>query len=205
MSDLTQRQREVLAYLTDAVRQDGRPPTLRELAAHFGWHSDNSARQHLRLLRQKGVIEYDEGVSRGIRLSRRGRAAELRQVPLVGRVAAGLPIEAIENLEGSIGVDPRLFPEAEIFALRVKGDSMTGIGIHDGDLAIVRKAAEARDQEVIVARLNGEATLKRLRRKNQAFWLQAENPAYGDIHVDRADSFEIVGIVVGIMRRLAAG
>ncbi|MFW5857500.1 MAG: LexA family protein, partial [Planctomycetota bacterium] len=93
-ADLTTRQREVLAFLAGEIRREGRPPTLRELAAHFGWRSDNSARQHLRLLRRKGVIAYDEGVARGIRLRGAAGAPEVREVPLVGRVAAGLPLEA---------------------------------------------------------------------------------------------------------------
>jgi repressor LexA len=202
VTTLTQRQQEVLAYLTDAIRRGGRPPTLREMAAHFGWRSDNSARQHLRLLRQKGVIEYDEGVSRGIRLGPTPDAAELRDVPLVGKVAAGVPLEAIENIEGNVGIDPSMFPETDVFALRVNGDSMLEAGIHDGDIALIRKTGEAADGDIVIALLNGEATLKRYLRTTGTVILRAENDAYRDIQVSPRDEFQIVGLAIGIIRRL---
>lgn len=202
METLTERQQQVLAYLTDTIRQTGRPPTLREMTAHFGWRSDNSARQHLRLLRQKGAIEYDEGIARGIRLSPQLEAVQLREVALVGRVAAGLPIEAIENIEGSVGIDADLFPEAEVFALRVSGDSMVDVGIRDGDIALIRKSEEATDGDIVIALLNGEATLKRYIRKGPNALLRAENKQFADLAVTPEDDFRVVGLAIGIMRRL---
>ncbi len=199
---LTERQQEVLDFLTDTMARGGRPPTLREIAAHFGWASDNAARQHLRLLRQKGVIAYDEGVARGIRLAPGRAGADLREVSLVGRVAAGVPLEAIENIEGTLGVDPRLFPEQDVFALRVRGESMQDAGIRDGDIALIRKQQEAREGDIVIALVNDEATLKRYARQGETVVLRAENPVYPDLEVTGRDSLELIGVVIGIMRRL---
>jgi repressor LexA len=202
-TELTARQREVLDFLTSAIQREGCPPTLREIAAHFGWTSDNAARQHLRLLRQKGVIEYAEGVSRGIRLIPERTPAEVREVPLVGKVAAGVPLEAIENLEGMIGIDPSIFPEKGIVALRVHGDSMKDAGVHDGDIALIRRQPDADEGDIVIALVDEEATLKRYHREADAIVLRAENPAYEDIVVTDAHTFEILGVAVGIMRRFA--
>ena len=203
MHNLTARQQNVLDYLRDVIRAEGRPPTLRELAAHFGWKSDNAGRQHLRLLRQKGVIDYDEGIARGIRLAEGAAGGiPLKHVPLVGKVAAGLPIEAIENLDGHIGIDPSMFPEADTFALRVQGDSMRDAGIRTGDVAIIRKQQDASEGDIVIAILNGEATLKRYQRKGRAIVLHAENPVYADIIIGDGDDFTIVGVAIGIIRRM---
>lgn len=202
MAELTPRQRQVLEYLQACLRESGRPPTVREVAAHFGWKSDNAARQHLRLMAQKGVLDLDAQRSRGIRLRPAFQAPDIREVPLLGRVAAGRPIEAIENLEGQVGLDPSLFPEADIFALRVKGDSMEGIGIRDSDLAIVRQTAAPTVGAVVVAMLNGEVTVKRYRLQGKQVCLEPENEAYETLVVGRQDEFEIFGVVIGIVRRL---
>ncbi|MHC4884262.1 MAG: transcriptional repressor LexA [Planctomycetota bacterium] len=199
MDDLTQRQREVLAYIESEIHERGCAPTLREIAGHFGWRSDNSARQHLKLLQQKGVIEFDGHRSRNIRIP--SAAPKTRPIPLIGRVAAGMPIEAIENREGNLGLDPNLFPEEDLFALRVRGDSMVEVGIHDGDMALVQRSVSARSGELVVALLNGEATLKRYLIEGSTPLLRAENREYGDIPIAPTDDFSIVGSVVGIVRR----
>ena len=201
-SKLTPRQQEVLNYIVDVLRNEGRPPTQRQLAAHFGWNSDNSARQHLRLLEAKGAIELDPGYSRGIRVPGMHARAVLRRVPLVGKVAAGFPLEAIENVEDEIGIDPDMFPEEEIFALRVNGDSMHHEGIHDGDIAIVKKQAEAADGNMVVAMIDNEATLKFYHMYGRDIVLRAANPDYPDIIVRRKSEFSILGLVVGIVRRI---
>ncbi len=197
MQELTPRQQEVVAYIAEEIQTQGRPPTLREMAAHFGWQSDNAARQHLRLLEKKGALELNAHRSRGIRLLH----APGGGVPLVGKVSAGQPLEAIENVEGHIHLDPELFPEEDVFALRVRGDSMIQQGIHDGDIAIIRKQETAVHNEIVIALLNGEATLKRYRQYGRQALLHAENPAYKDIRIKKTDAFEILGVAIGILRR----
>ena len=199
MECLTSRQQEVLDFIDREVHTRGCPPTLRELAGHFGWKSDNSARQHLRLLAKKGALSTEGGLSRNIRLT--PTHPEPRYVPILGQVAAGLPIEAIENREGEVSVDPDMFPEEDLFALKVKGDSMIGIGVHEGDTALIRKQDHAGHGEVVVAMLNGEATIKRFINRGRGHLLQAENEYYDDIPVRPDDDFAILGILTGIVRR----
>jgi len=202
MQELTARQQQVLDHIRLCLQQSGSPPTIRELAAHFGWRSDNSARQHLRLLAQKGCIDLDPLRARGIRLGSALQPLWLREVPLIGKVAAGRPLEAIENQEGVIGIDPRMFPETETFSLRIQGDSMVAVGIRDGDIAIVHKTPMADAGDIVVAMVNDEATVKRYLRDGDAIRLHAENPDYEDVVVQREDAFAILGVVVGIVRRL---
>jgi repressor LexA len=202
MDDLTKRQNEVLAFIRETIRENDRPPTLHELMARFSWRSDNAARQHLRLLERKGALTLDPNRPRGIRLPEASRPAGLREVLLLGRVAAGKPLEALENIEGRVGIDPAIFPEEEVFALKVNGDSMTGAGIRGGDIALIRKQGEARDNDIVIALLNGEATLKRYRTRRETITLCAENPAYPDIAVTPADDFSVVGVAIGIIRRM---
>lgn len=202
MNDLTTRQQQVLEFIETCLEKDGRPPTLREVAGHFGWRSDNAARQHLEALETKGAIVIDRGQARGIRLVERHRPKPMREVPLVGRVPAGVPIEAIEEVERQVGLDPQMFPESDVFALTVRGDSMTGIGIHDGDTAVVRKVERAEHGDIVVAMIDGDATLKRYQLRQGHIVLHPENPAYRDIVVDDPEMFRMVGQVIGIIRRL---
>lgn len=200
-TELTRRQKEVLAAIHKSIDRRGRPPTLRELCHTFGWASDNAARQHLRLMAQKGAIELDPHSARGIKLPARHRQ-ETKPVPLVGRVAAGQPIEAIENMEGNIGVDASLFPEADVFALTVQGDSMSGIGIRDQDIALVKRQSTAKKDDIVVAVVDGEATVKRYLPEKGRIRLQAENPDYKDILIRPDAEAEIAGLVIGILRRM---
>jgi repressor LexA len=205
MEKLTHRQREVLDFIVDRQQRGGAIPTVREIAEHFGFASPNAAAQHLRLIEKKGHIRLLKGRARGIvvptsagRTRRRGV-----RVPLVGAVAAGRPITAEENVEGHVTLDGDLFSSDDVFTLRVRGDSMTGAGIHDGDIAVVRKQPEVQDGELAVVMIDGEATLKRFRREGRRVILRAENPDYADIVIDpkRAD-VDIVGKVIGIMRKM---
>ncbi|MBN1347531.1 MAG: transcriptional repressor LexA [Phycisphaerae bacterium] len=210
MPTLTPRQRNVLDFILDR-RRDGSVPTVREIAEHFGFSSPNAAAQHLKLIEKKGYIRLLKGRARGIvvppgktgRNLQRPREQRGLRVPLVGTVAAGRPITAVENLEGYVTLDSDLFSGQNVFALRVRGDSMTGVGIHDGDLAVVRKQPEAEHNQIAVVMVDEEATLKRFLRKGPKIVLHAENPDYADLVLDpKNTNVEIIGKVIGIMRKM---
>ncbi len=195
MQDLTARQAEILELLRTHLRETGFPPTRAEIAAHFGFSSPNAAEEHLRALERKGAIEILPGASRGLRL------LEPEGLPVVGRVAAGAPILAEQHIDGHYRVDPGVFrPQAHYF-LRVRGSSMRDAGILEGDLLAVHRSAEARTGQVVVARVNDEVTVKRLRRRGSQIQLLPENPEFDPIEVDpRRDQLVIEGIGVGIVR-----
>ena len=199
MDGLTKRQAEVLDVIRQSLQESGYPPTRVEISQALGFKSANAAEEHLRALARKGAIEMVPGASRGIRLP------EPDGLPLVGRVAAGAPMLATEHIEERIQLPPNLFrPEAH-FLLRVNGDSMTDAGILDGDLLAVHNTPEARNGQIVVARINDEVTVKRLRRSNRRsrkLQLLPENEAYDPIEVDlRQDDFAIEGLSVGVLRR----
>ncbi|HEU4351223.1 MAG TPA: transcriptional repressor LexA [Burkholderiales bacterium] len=204
MDELTERQAQILRLVRELTEVSGFPPTRAEIAERMGFRSVNAAEQHLRALEKKGAIEISSGASRGIRVrdsrpaTRLGRLLEL---PLVGRVAAGSPILAEENLQGRYQVDPNLFPPRADYLLRVRGMSMRDAGILEGDLLAVHKTEEARTGQIVVARLGDEVTVKRLRRRGHAVSLEAENPEFEPIEVDlRRDALVIEGIAVGVIR-----
>jgi repressor LexA len=195
MHELTDIQARVLAFIRQAMAADGRPPTVREIAQQMGYRSDNSAYQHLQALQRKGVLELD-GSSRGIRLQIPSG------IPLVGRVAAGAPILAAENIEDHIDISPALFAPQADYMLRVTGMSMRDAGILDGDLLAVHKTAQADNGQIVVARLDDEVTVKRFRRQGAAVLLLPENPEFQVIRVNpRRQPLAIEGIVVGVVRR----
>ena len=204
METLTDRQAEILRLVRELTEVSGYPPTRAEIAEKMGFRSVNAAEQHLRALEKKGAIEISSGASRGIRV-RDGRAANragrLLELPLVGRVAAGAPILAEENLQGRYQVDPNLFTPRADYLLRVRGLSMRDAGILEGDLLAVHKTDDARSGQIVVARLGDEVTVKRLRRRGHAITLEAENPEFAPIEVDlRRDALVIEGIAVGVIR-----
>ncbi|MFH0965986.1 MAG: transcriptional repressor LexA [Planctomycetota bacterium] len=201
MEPLTDKQSNVLAFIREALDTDGRPPTVREIAWRFRFASTNAARRHLGALERKGYIERSARRSRGIAL-----AQELRTpagLPIVGRVAAGTPITAVENLDGYLSIDS-LFPSgADLFCLRVRGDSMVDAGIWDGDYVIVRRKPDFENGETGVAVVDGEATVKRIRRNDRFVELVPANQNYETIRVDLAQNeFRYAGEVVGIHRVL---
>jgi repressor LexA len=206
---LTPRQREILAFVVERTHQTGAPPTRAEIASAFGFRSANAAEEHLRALTRKGVIEMAPGRSRGIRVlsAAPGRhAAALAQsghgLPLIGQVAAGSPILALENIETEVAVDAALFHPRADYLLRVRGDSMTGIGVLDGDLLAVHRTQTADSGQIVVARLGEEVTVKRLECSSAGVRLCAESPAYAPIEVDPAQvEFAIEGLAVGVLRR----
>src|SRR5213595_3264160 len=204
MDPLTDRQAEILRLVRQLTEVSGYPPTRAEIAARMGFRSVNAAEQHLRALEKKGAIEISSGASRGLRVrDGRGanRAGKLLELPVIGRVAAGAPILAEENVQGRYQVDPNLFTPRADYLLRVRGLSMRDAGILEGDLLAVHRTQEARSGQIVVARLGEDVTVKRLRRRGHAVSLEAENPEFEPIEVDlRRDALTIEGIAVGVIR-----
>jgi repressor LexA len=199
MRDLTPRQRQILFLVQKVMHESGMPPTRAEIAKTLKFRSVNAAEEHLRALERKGVIELLPGMSRGIRLKDSMR--EQIGLPLVGRVAAGQPILAEENIEARYQIDPDLFKKPPHFLLRVHGMSMRDAGILDGDLVAVHRTPDVRTRQIIVARLDNEVTVKRYRQEGHRVWLMPENPDFEPIQVDlREQELAIEGVVVGVVR-----
>lgn len=196
---LTARQQQILDLIKRYLEESGYPPTRAEIAAELGFRSPNAAEEHLRALARKGVIEMTSGASRGIRLV----GEEQPGLPLIGRVAAGNPVLAVENIEAYLDVAANLFyPQAD-FLLRVHGMSMKNIGIMDGDILAVHKCETAENGQIVVARIDDEVTVKRLRKgkKRYEVILEPENETLEPIVVDlREQSFVIEGLGVGVIR-----
>lgn len=200
---LTARQSEILDFIRDTVKRTGLPPTRAEISATFGFRSPNAAEEHLRALARKGAIEIASGTARGIHLAEQisGAMQSIVALPLIGRVAAGSPILAEQNIDRHLPVDPAVFKPQADYLLKVKGESMQGIGILDGDLLAVHSQVEARNGQVVVARIENEVTVKRYFRKGSTVELVAENPAFKPIVVDaRSGDFAIEGLAVGVIR-----
>ena len=200
---LTSRQSEILDFIRETVKRTGMPPTRAEISTQFGFRSPNAAEEHLRALARKGAIEIASGTARGIQLAEQlsGVMQSIMALPLIGRVAAGSPILAEQNVERNLPVDPEMFRPKADYLLKVKGLSMKDIGILDGDLLAVHSQKEARNGQVVVARLENDVTVKRFFKKGHAVQLVAENPDFKPIEVDlREDPFEIEGLAVGVIR-----
>tara|TARA_R100000789_G_scaffold72122_1_gene67855 strand:+ start:819 stop:1415 length:597 start_codon:yes stop_codon:yes gene_type:complete len=198
MDKLTQRQQQVLDIIRQHIDQTGYPPTRADIARELGFKSANAAEEHLKALARKGAIEIIAGASRGIRLP------ENPGLPIIGRVVAGNPVLAQEHIEDHCTIPADFFRPAADYLLRVTGDSMQDVGILDGDLLAVHRTAEARNGDIVVARIDDEVTVKRFRRgsSRHLIELQAENPDYAPILVDlRTQAFAIEGLSVGILRR----
>ena len=217
---LTARQQQILELIQNAIAQTGAPPTRAEIASELGFKSPNAAEEHLQALARKGAIELVSGTSRGIRLRGAARAggvsstnsqafnqrafplAGLSQLalPLIGRVSAGSPILAQEHVDQTYHVETSLFSTPPDFLLKVRGMSMRDAGIMDGDLLAVKTTREAKNGQIVVARLGDEVTVKRFRRTAQHIELLPENPDYAPIIVQDDESFEIEGLAVGLIR-----
>jgi repressor LexA len=217
---LTQRQRDILDFISSSIDRRGYPPTLREIGEHFGIQSTNGVNDHLKALEKKGFLAREGLKSRamrptgptgsglnkvvtpaqlGIRLGE-----EMVSIPIIGRVAAGQPLLAVENIEDTVVVD-RFFigTNREVFALRVVGESMIDDGIFDGDYVFVKKAPTAQRGEIVVAMIEGEATVKRYFPEGDVIRFQPANQAMEPIYVRRADfrSVDIIGVVIGVYRQ----
>ncbi len=220
MRELTSRQQEILELIKQHIQTTGFPPTRAEIANQLGFKSANAAEEHLKALARKGVIELTSGASRGIRLtpsltpSNASSAAagssmierithvisNTLSLPLIGRVAAGSPILAQEHIDSKFDVDPTFFSDTPDYLLRVRGLSMRDAGILDGDLLAVKKAVDARNGQIVIARIGDEVTAKRLRKHSGYVELLPENPDFQPIIVTNPNEFSIEGIAVGLIR-----
>ena len=196
MEHLSARQRQILAFIRDFSRDTGYPPSFREIGAHVGLKSPSTVDHHLKKLRDLGVLHYEDGKSRSI-LLREDAVPPADRVPLVGSVAAGAPILAEENIEEYLPYDTNGRPE-ELFALRVRGESMLGAGILPGDVVVVRRQPTAESGQIVVALLEDEATVKTLSLSGGQVWLLPENPAFQPID---GTGCTILGRVEGLIRR----
>lgn len=202
MIKLTPRQSEILAFIKRCLEDNGYPPTRAEIAQELGFKSPNAAEEHLKALARKGAIEMTPGASRGIRIPDFDPAPEESGLPVIGRVAAGAPILAQQHVEESCQINPSFFQPKADYLLRVHGMSMKDIGIFDGDLLAVHTTREARNGQVVVARIDEEVTVKRFKREGSKVWLLAENPEFPPIEVDlEQQELVIEGLSVGVIRR----
>lgn len=202
-NELTRRQQDIFHFIRTRIAEEGMPPTRAEISAAFGFASPNAAESHLRALAQKGVIRLESGSARGIRLVQEAHAeTEAQGLPLVGRVAAGSPILAAEHVQRYLPVDPAMFSPRADYLLQVRGLSMIDAGILEGDLLAVHRCSDARDGQIVVARVEDEVTVKRLQRRGQGMVeLQAENPDFKPILIDtRSQPLIIEGLAVGLIR-----
>ncbi|MFT6051714.1 MAG: repressor LexA [Halioglobus sp.] len=198
MEKLTARQQQVLDVVRQYIEDTGYPPTRANIAQQLGFKSANAAEEHLKALARKGAIEMIAGASRGIRLP------ESLGIPIIGRVAAGSPVLALEHVEDYCTLPNSFFSPRADFFLRVQGDSMIEIGIFDDDLLAVHSTTLANDGDVIVARIDNEVTVKRLRKTKQKHLIELlpENKDYQAIKVDlREQEFAIEGLSVGVLRK----
>ena len=198
MEKLTQRQQQVLDVVRQHIDQTGYPPTRADIARELGFKSANAAEEHLKALARKGAIEIIAGASRGIRLP------DSAGIPIVGRVAAGNPVLAQENIEDYCDLPPSFFKPSADYFLKVQGDSMINVGIFDGDLLAVHSTPVANNGDIVVARIEDEVTVKRLHKTGQKHLLELlpENADYQPIKVDlREQAFTIEGLSVGVLRR----
>lgn len=200
--DLTPRQRDVLGFIQAHAGAEGAPPTLQQIADAFGFRQACAAHKHVRRLQQAGYLEVRPNEARGIRVAgTRLKARDDRlELPVLGRVAAGSPIGADAGVERHVLLDRALFSSRPDYLLRVKGDSMRDDGIFDGDLVAVQRASDARNGQVVVARIDGEITIKRLERSRSRLRLLPRNPDYAPIEVPPGADFAIEGIYCGLVR-----
>lgn len=225
---LTKRQQQIFDFILECMATNGAPPTRVEIADHFGFRSPNAAEDHLKALDKKGHIELRSGTSRGIVINEMARIASqlgaagqldtgemaksylleaddlknIENVAVIGDVAAGAPIFADQHVQQYLSVDQTLFADRADFLLKVKGDSMINAGIFEEDLLAIKKAQTARENEIVVARIGDDVTVKRYQKHGATVCLIAENDDYSPIEVDlQTESFAIEGVVVGLIRQ----
>lgn len=209
MRNLTERQEEIYAFLIEYIEERGFPPSIRDITKRFGFKSPKAAADHLAALERKGFIKRERELSRAIEIpARTARAARERErntidLPLVGRIAAGEPILAVENVDEVLTLDSSLVHGDGTFLLRVVGDSMIDAHIQEGDFIVVKPQETAAAGEIVVALVGDEATVKRFFPEDGRVRLQPENPRHAPIIVDPAsDEFRVVGRVVGLVRKM---
>jgi len=195
----TKRQQEILDIIDRHIVERGYPPTLREIAAETGIRGISAIKGHIDRLVSKGLLVRKRG-ARSLALPRSDASSSLVEVPILGQVAAGLPILSEENLSGHLSVDPALVRKGPVFFLKVHGESMKGAAILDGDYVLVRQQETADNGQIVVATIDGETTVKRLRQRGDQLSLLPENPDFPEIPVRKEGSFRIIGLVVGVFR-----
>ncbi len=207
--ELTDRQAEIYEYIRKYSKENRMPPTVREIGNHFEISSTNGVRSILAALIKKGYISRSPRLSRGIELISTEETpveeapSNTVEIPIVGRVAAGTPILAVQNLEGTVTIDRDFLAcRSDVFALRVKGDSMINAGIFDGDLIFARQQKTADRGEIIVAQVDNEATVKYYQPQADHIELRPANPKYRPIIVKSSKDFSIAGRVIGVMRKV---
>jgi len=204
-NELTATQEKVFEFLKDFLREKGFPPTLREIASHFGLRGPKAPQKTLNILERKGYIRKVPGGSRAIEILSYPQFSltQILPIPVIGKVRAGEPILAIENIEGYINLDRSLVPSKDVFLLRVEGDSMIDAHIQDGDFALVKPQPNAENGEIVVALIEDEATIKRIFKKRDLIRLEPANPKMEPLVVRRGEKkVTIVGKVVGIFRKI---
>jgi repressor LexA len=192
---LTPKQSDILQFIEEALARQGRSPSLREIARFFKYKAVGTVEDHVKALTRKGYLEKDKGAFHGLRPS---HFAASQSVPILGAIPAGRPIEAQEDRKGSLSVSSKV--RGELYALRVKGESMKDAGILDGDYVIVRQQVTAERGDIVVALIDGEATVKRFDKISGKLWLVAENPAFAPIELDPSRDNKIQGKVVAVQR-----
>ena len=202
---LTPKQERVFSFLKNYLGEKGFPPTLREIASHFGLRGPKAPQKTLTILERKGYIRKTHGGSRAIEILTPPpiRLAQILSIPIIGRVQAGEPILAVENIEGYIHLDRSLVSSGDVFLLRVQGDSMIDAHIQDGDFALVKPQPFAENGEIVVVLIEDEATIKRIFQKSDLIRLEPANPKMEPMIVKKDEKkITIVGKVVGIFRKL---
>lgn len=194
-TSLTEKQKQVLKFIYENIKSTNLPPTIREIAHHFEFSSTGTVRDYLKALARKGYIKLSAKKSRAIELVREA----IFSIPILGRVHAGLPSLAVEEIEGYLDLDSLVFSDDSTFALRVKGDSMTGAGIFPDDLVLVRRQAMAQVGETVVALIGEEATVKTLQKRGNHYVLEPANPRYSFIPVN--EDVSLIGKVISVIRR----
>lgn len=220
---LTKRQGQVLSFIIDQIENEGYPPTIREIGDHLGIKSTNGVNDHLKALEKKDYLAREDAKSRALRPLRNVDGSlyqpasvsttddtvaydeQIHSIPVVGRIAAGLPTAAIENTEEFLRIGEGMLGRSEdVFGLRVSGESMIEDGIHDGDYIFVKRQQQARNGEIVAAMVDGEATVKRFFREGDRIRLQPANASMEPIYVNAADGREttVLGKVVGVFRKI---
>ncbi len=204
---LTDKQKEILNFIVEFVEENGYPPTYREIGNHFGIASTFGVKRHIDALVKKGFLNVESNSSRAMSIINRAVDEQSREnenyleIPLVGRVAAGYPVLSEENIEGSIRIDKNFLRYSnDLFALRVRGESMINAGILEGDVVIVARNRNVGNGDIVVAMLDGEATLKRFLKKKNGIFLIPENENFSPIRVNKSSDFSIIGKIVGLFR-----
>jgi len=201
MTTLSPRRSAILTFIRERIAEHGQPPSLAEISEAFGFASRSVARKHVVALTEAGFIEVNPHQARGIRLLNQPPRPELLEIPVLGRVAAGLPIGADAEVHSRLLLDPALFSRTPDYLLRVQGDSMIDDGILDGDLVAVRRDSEVRNGQIVVARLDGEVTIKRFERLADGVRLLPRNPAYAPILIGEDRDLAIEGVFCGLVRQ----